>query len=136
MVLTKLKALYREWRDRRFLKRHGCKSWREYHYRFDEDCEPRASRVKDYYKGYPYVYCIEDHKHNAYDWDLGYSGLYIISEWCENNCVGKFRFNCLRVINYPSTGNEWEINEMGGGDYIFAAFKESKDYMMFLLRWA
>jgi hypothetical protein len=31
---------------------------------------------------------------------------------------------------------EWEFNDLGGGDYIFVAFNNEKDYMMFLLRWA
>jgi hypothetical protein len=35
----------------------------------------------------------------------------------------------------PATANEWEINELGGGDYIFVAFKEQRDYTWFILRW-
>jgi hypothetical protein len=35
----------------------------------------------------------------------------------------------------PSTGNEWHINELGGGDYIFAAFKDPEDFFIFRLKW-
>jgi hypothetical protein len=37
------------------------------------------------------------------------------------------------VIKYH---NQWEFNDIGGGDYIFAAFKDEQDFVMFALRWA
>jgi hypothetical protein len=36
----------------------------------------------------------------------------------------------------PSTGNEWTINELGGGDHVFIAFKNEQDLIMFALRWS
>jgi len=36
----------------------------------------------------------------------------------------------------PSTANEWEVNELGGGDYIFFACQDPQDYTLFLLRWS
>jgi hypothetical protein len=40
-----------------------------------------------------------------------------------------------RAINYPSTGNQWTINEIGGLDYIFFACQDEQDFLMFNLRW-
>jgi hypothetical protein len=48
----------------------------------------------------------------------------------------KFRSDILRVIKCPATANEWELNDIGGGDALFYAFKDSRDYTMFLLRWS
>jgi hypothetical protein len=41
-----------------------------------------------------------------------------------------------RAMNAPGTAWEWHINELGGGDYIFAAFKDPEDFFMFSLKWA
>jgi hypothetical protein len=127
---------YREWSERRFLKRHGCETREEYDHRYDPDIVHRASRVKNFYKGYPYVHCFEDRQHIIYHWDLGYDGIWIATQWCKENLKGKYRFDFHRVIKEPSTANEWEVNELGGGDYIFFACQDPKDFTLFLLRWS
>lgn len=131
-MFEKLKEKYIYYRDLAFLKKHGCKTWKEYHRKFDPDCNIGARRIKDIYYGYPYVYCFENHQHSVYDWDVGYDGSYVVTKWCEENLTGKFRLDVHRVILYNGI---WEINEIGGGDYVFAAFKDPKDFTHFLLRW-
>jgi hypothetical protein len=37
------------------------------------------------------------------------------------------------VIKYH---NQWECNDIGGGDYLFAAFKNERDFSWFLMRWS
>ncbi len=133
--LNYLQAKIETWRDRRFLNKHGCENWEQYNYRFDPDRNERAYRVKDYYCGYPYWTMFLDHSHQVYYWDLGVDGIYIVSEWCKQNLSSKFRFDFLRVMNEPSTANEWEINELGGRDYIFFACQDERDFLMFNLRW-
>lgn len=135
-MLTTIKLKFQKWKDQRFLKRHGCETWKQYNYRFDPDINRRCTAIRDFYHGYPYVYCFENRKHQIYWWDLGYDGSYDIVEWCEQYCKDKFRIDCYRVIKYPSTSNEWTMNDMGGGDYYFAAFKNERDYNWFLLRWS
>jgi|688.fasta_scaffold1452166_1 hypothetical protein len=136
------KQQYKAWKDRRFLKRHGCRDWEEYHYCYDPDRNIRCTRVKDYYHGYPYWHVFERSNHYCYKllYDYGPGGhrcgYHDIIDWCEENAKGKHRTDFLRVIKYPSTGNEWEINEFVGGDHIFVAFKEERDYLMFVLRWS
>lgn len=133
-ILEKIKAKYNTWIEKRFLARNGCKDWATYHRMTDTDINWRASRVKDFYHGYPYVYCIENHKHFAYFWEIHTDGMWVMSNWCDENCKDKYRFDFHRVIkNY---WNDWEVNEIGGGDYIFAAFKNERDFTMFALKWS
>lgn len=126
---------YKQWKDERFLHKHGCKSWEQYYHRYDPDIERRSTKIKDFYKGYPYVYCFENREHQIYWWDLGYDGSKEIVEWCQQHCKDKFRFDGHRVIKASYTSNEWEMNELGGGDYCFAAFKDKEDYIWFSLKW-
>ena len=130
-IIQKLKSSYDDWRERRFLRKHGCKNREQYNLKYDPLHNPRANRLVDFYHGYKYIYCFENHKHDKI------SLLTVVTIWClEENLSGKWRFDVHRAIKYPSTGNEWEINEIGGGDYIFAAFTDERDYMLFTLRWS
>lgn len=133
-MIDQIKQRYREWKEQRFLKKHGCETWEQYHRRYDPDYNIRATRIKDYYHGYPYQHCFENRQHQIYWWDLGIDGSKEIVDWCEENCEDKFRFDCLRVIkNY---WGKWEVNEISGGDYCFVAFKNKQDFLMFMLRWS
>lgn len=132
-TLIFLRWWIKDWRDARFLHRQGFPTWREYYRHHDTDINFRASKVKNFYFGYPYVYCIEDPNHTAYDWNVGTDGITILSEWCDKNCKGKYRFDFLRVSRHSG---EWEIDELGGGDNVFVAFKEKRDLSMFLLKWS
>ena len=129
---TKIKT----WQDNRFLKRHGCDNWYQYHRRYDPDIHIQCTRIKDFYHGYPYVYCFENHQHEVYYWDLGIDGTRTVGKWCDENCKDKHRMDFHRVMKAPSTGNEWTINELGGGDHVFIAFKNEQDLIMFALRWS
>ena len=144
MIFQRLEQSYREWRDRRFLKRRGCDSWAEYHRVYDPDYDIRASRIQDYYRGYPHVHCFDDHRHYVYQMiaDHGPAGVVYghteIHRWTEANCQDKVRFDFLRVKksdhNRIST-YDWDINEISGLDLVFVAFKNEQDYLVFLLRW-
>ena len=132
-LLTYLRTKIKTWQDNRFLKRHGCESWAQYNRQYDPDINWRATRVNDFYHGYPYVYCFENHRHEVYHWDVHIDGTYVIDNWCDDNCKGKHRMDFHRVIKYH---NQWEFNDLGGGDYIFAAFKNERDFNWFLMRWS
>ena len=145
MMFQRLKQQWRAWQDRRFLKRRGCDSWAEYHRVYDPDYDIRASRIQDYYRGYPHVHCFDDHRHYVYQMiaDHGPAGcLYghsVIHRWTEANCQDKVRFDFLRVkksdYNRIST-YDWDINEISGQDLVFAAFKNERDHLHFVLRWS
>ena len=140
MKLLRLKARYRRWRAARKLRKSGYASWALYRRHCDLDIEWYTHRITDFYKGYPFVYCFEDrNNHYAYELiaDYGPGGLIFgqdrIMAWCEENSKSKYRFDCQRV---SKRNGEWHFDEMGGGDFIFAAFKDERDYIMFLLRWS
>lgn len=130
---------YRSWSEYRFLRKHGCTTRKEYNRKYDPDYNCRATRIADYYHGYPYVYCFEDEHHFAYAHIADYGpggvrwGFHDINDWCEQHLTHKFRMDGHRVYKYFN--DEWAINEIGGGDYIFAAFKSEVDYLHFRLRW-
>jgi hypothetical protein len=133
-IVDNIKTKYHSWQENRFLKKHGCESWKQYHRKYDSDFNIRASEIPWIYFGYPYVYCFEDRQHEVYYWDIAIDGAFIITEWCEENLKNKFRFDFHRVVK--DTHGNWVINELGGGDYIFAAFKDERDYTYFLLKWS
>ena len=139
--LTFCQAKIKHWRDQRFLKKHGCKTWEQYNRQYDPDYNIRASRVVDFYHGYKYWLPIENHNHLAYYWEVHSDGMYVLNEWCKENFQGKFRFDFLRVhkqtpygLNGPED-SEWWINELGGSDYIFFACQEEQDLLWFSLKW-
>ena len=142
MWLNRIKAWVRKKRAERKLKKSGYRSWAVYGRNNDPSITWHASRVKDFYCGYKYVYCFEDRKHYAYDllYDYGPGGIRYgnddIYDWMDQHATFTSRMDMHRAIKYPSTANEWEFNDLGGGDYVFVAFKNEKDYMLFLLRWA
>jgi hypothetical protein len=139
--MLRLKTRFRKWKAKRKLEKSGYKSWEQYRRNNDPGITWRASRVKDFYRGYKYVYCFEDRKHYAYEllYDYGPGGIRYgnddIYDWMDKHAKFTSRMDIHRVIRYPSTGMEWEFNDLGGGDYVFVGFKNEKDYMMFLLRW-
>jgi len=133
-MISYLKQKYLDWKEQIFLKSYGFETRAQYERFHDPDYNIRATRIKDYYHGYPYVYRFDDCDHTIYFWDLGHDGRYVINKWCQENLKDKFRFDFLRVWQDRYT-QEWEINSLGGGDYIFIAFKNEQDFMWFRLRW-
>lgn len=140
--LNRIKAWFRKKRAERKLKKSGYDSWEHYRRNNDPNILWRATRVKDFYCGYKYVYCFEDRNHYAYDllYDYGPGGIRYgnddIYDWLDQHARFNSRMDMHRVIKYPSTNNQWEFNDLGGGDYIFVAFKNEKDLTHFLLRWS
>jgi hypothetical protein len=141
-LIRRIRAWFRKKRAERKLEKSGYESWAVYRRMCDPDVVYCSDRVKDFYRGYKFVHCIENRNHYAYDliYDYGPGGIKYgesdIYDWMDKKPRFKSRMDMHRVIKYPSTSNEWTFNDMGGGDYIFVAFKDEKDYMMFLLRWS
>jgi len=134
MVIEFIKRKKEEIRRRYILWKHGYKDWAVYQRMTDSDIFWQATKIVDFYHGYHYVYCIENRNHHAYHWDIAFDGGWQLHQWCEKNCEDKFRFDWHRVLrNYCG---EWEVNEIAGGDYIFAAFKSERDFNWFMLKWA
>ena len=140
-MINLLKTKLAKWKEDRFLKKHGCRTRKEYDRMYDPDYCIRALEMANYYHGYKHVHCFENHKGFAYQtiYDFGpggyRTGFNVICDWCEENLTNKWRYDCHRVIKAPSTANKWSINEIGGGDHYFFAFMDDEDYFMFKLQW-
>lgn len=128
-----LKTNWNFYRHTAYLKKKG---WTEEQYQNinDPDRNLRASRIKDYYHGYPCITVFESSRGDPWTryptWIEGYDA---IQSWCKENCSDKWRTDIHRVIqNY---WGEWELNDIGGGDALFFAFKSQEDCFMFKLKW-
>lgn len=139
-MYKKLQEKYLAWREARFLARHGCEDRKQYNRRYDSKINPRASRISDYYAHYPYVHVFEDPLGDPWaQWGDWLVGLEEISEWCESNCQGSWRHDIHRVHaqvpTNPNHDKEYFINEFGL-DFVFFAFDNSYDALIFKLRWS
>ncbi len=130
-VLEELKGRWDFYRHTAYLKKRG---WTEEQYQEYNDPRrnPRATKIKDYYHGYPYFYSYQTSRIAPFTlyptWMDGYQA---IKDWCKSNCQGAWRHDILRVYEGQS---ELELNELGG-DALFFAFENERDYTMFILRW-
>jgi len=143
--IGRLYSHYLRWKDKLFLKRHGCKNWAEYNYRFDPDINKWAQTTKTFYMNYPYIYVFKDATSEAFsgypDWTDGYENL---KQWCNSNCVGKWRSDIHRVLpsnfftdpHNVDSSEDYSMNDIGGYDFIFFAFMEDADYIWFVTRWS
>lgn len=137
-TINEIRISIKLWKDACFLKRHGCETWEQYNRKYDSDCDKFAQTPRQYFKGYSRVYAMTDLTHSMYFSDIAYDGYYVINKWLKQNCTGKHRIDILRVVydsDHSSVGDMY-INEIGGRDFYFIAFKDEKDYLLFLLRWA
>jgi len=128
-----LKGRWDFYRHAAFLKKTG---WTEEQYQHfkDPNRDERASRIKDYYHGYPYIVVFESSRGDPWtrypSWIQAYNA---IEMWCEENCKDKFRSDIHRVMQ-DYWGN-WELNDIGGIDALFFVFKSQEDCFMFKLKW-
>lgn len=147
-LLKRIKARIRKWHSDRFLRKHHCRSYKEYNHRYDPDRNIHAVKVEDYYHGYPYVYLFTNSAHKIYDiYDYGmftsYPVAHDIINWCTKNCKHKFRHDCLSLTAYDApfiTENPlYVVGHLGLGYmpiYYAFAFKDKLEYTMFVLKWS
>jgi len=132
-VANDMKGRLEFYRHAAFLKKKG---WTEEQYQdyTDPDRNIRASRIKDYYHGYPYIVMFTSSQGDPWTRYLSWLEAYAaIETWCKENCDSKWRTDIHRVIQ-DYCGN-WELNDIGGGDTLFFAFKDVNDAFMFKLKW-
>ena len=125
-----------EWSWDRALERSGCQTWERYFRRYDPDYNECGYTVKEQLFGYPYIALVP---YRNLDWSFDpiwseyWNGAHIVN-WCNQNCRGKFRWHWERVI--VDHEGQYLPNGIGGGDELFFAFKDERDYILFLLRWS
>ncbi len=128
-MIDKLKELCKQYKDARFLKKHGCETWREYNRRYDPDFFSRARYVKNAYRGYKFITKLPDEYYGLREYSMKN-----IEKWCEENCKGKWRIDWFRGF-YDPKFNDFELNEISGIDELYFAFQDERDYFLFKLRW-
>jgi hypothetical protein len=138
--IHRLRALGRKIKAERKLKKSGYRSWSHYKHNRDPDVERYANHIDDFYKGYPYIYACPNPNHYAYQHIADYGpggtiyGFNEIEFWCHEKIRWNFRCDFHRV--YENQWGKMELNDIGGYDTIFFAFKREQDFTHFLLRWA
>ena len=142
-----IKARVRKYLANRKLEKSGYRSWRVYRHNRDDDVVRYADKVSDFYsEKYTYVHRI-DYLHYAYtcvhDWGPGglIFGYEVMRDWCEAKCRFKYRMDIHRVYHQTGIGvngdlhEDYWFNDIGGSDFVYFAFQNEQDYLMFLLRW-
>ncbi len=138
--MLRLKARIRKYRAYRKLKKSGYTTWRAYRHNNDKGVAKYAQCVEDFYIEYPYVYSCPNPKHYAYQLiaDYGPAGQYFgyeeMNDWCHEKIRWNFRCDCHRV--WENSQGKMELNDIGGYDIIYFAFKREQDFTHFLLRWS
>jgi hypothetical protein len=138
--MLRIKARIRKWKAERKLKKSGYENWRQYKHNRDSGVEQYAQCVEDFYLDYPYVYACKNPTHYAYqcldDFGLGVQrfGFDEMNDWCHEKIRWNFRCDMHRV--YENQWGRMELNDIGGYDIIYFAFKREQDFTHFLLRWA
>lgn len=110
---------------------------RKLHIRFSQDnrlgrdtgINLRASTVREYFQGYKYVVTLPWRDESPDDMQKE------IYCWLDENHIMEFTHNILRVSSSYHSADVYVIDEMGGGDLWFWAFKNERDAMLFALRW-
>lgn len=140
--LNKISSSYKSWKEKRFLKKHNVETWEQYHRQYDPDRNIRASKVTDYYHGYKYVIQFTTSRSDPFTrYNTWIEALDGMCAWCKANCNDKWRNDIMRVYKQTALGwdgdseEEWWINDIGGGDVLFFAFKDEQDAFLFKLTW-
>lgn len=127
----KYKLLERQW-DRVL---RGYSSWEHYCYVNDADYNPAGYTVRDQLHGYPYIALVPYNRIQT-EFEPLFGPIRHgnhIKEWCDKNCRGKYRWHWERVI--VDHAGQYLPNGIGGTDELFFAFKDERDYLMFVLKW-
>ena len=147
-ILRRIKAYIRLKKNRRFLKKHHCNTWRQYNKEYDQDIIRHATLLSQFYYGYPYLAYFEDSKSMPLHYRDWQDWLRDMRDWADKNCTDKYRYDIHRVIrerglihnDYDDTmiwtdTEEFSMNDIGGLDVLFFAFKSKKDLVWFKLKW-
>ena len=135
-----MRAVIRGAKAIRKLKKSGYKNWRQYKHNRDPDVNQYCIYLDQFYKGYPYLYSISDYRHYAYHLlaDHGPGGRVYgydeMKDWLDKKIRWNYRVDIHRV--WIDQSGRAELNDIGGSDIIYFAFKREQDFTHFLLRWA
>lgn len=129
-MFTKIVELYKEWKQKRFFKKHGVENWEEYNIKYDPDFDYGGYAISEMFHGYPNVMLIPNPTLVA---DMFGPCIYSapIIDWCKENCKGKYRVQIVSVI--VDEHGKFIYSGKYGEDELFVSFKNEDDAMLFLL---
>jgi len=122
---------WKSWKLHHLLRTSGCETIEQYNHIYDPDINRRATTIPRFYFNYPYVVKIPE----VYAESDFYIGVDILTQWCKQHCKGKWRHDWHRIL-YPDYWMEidgYNINDIGGSDFVFFAFQSDRDYNWFIL---
>lgn len=130
-----IKKRYKEWKDNRFLKKHGVRSWKEYHRVYDKRINRGTSYLSRYYHGYPATVIITMDKLRDSPWRHHpfTSDAYGLTLWCHENCEHDWRHDWHRG---SFMNDDFYIMELGNEDIVVFAFHDEQDAFKFKMRWS
>jgi hypothetical protein len=147
-LLRRIKAYIRLRKNKNFLRKNSVSSWKDYNKVYDKDIIRYATIVSHYYHGYAYTCYFEEVPELYRPMNGWLTWLKEMDKWAETNCSDKFRYDIHRVIRekglihneYDDTIlwsdiEDFSMNDIGGRDILFFAFKSERDLSWFKLRW-
>jgi hypothetical protein len=142
MILSFIRSRYKRWVDKRYLKKHHCRSWEQYNHVYDEGRNVKADNLTDYYCGYNAIVHVRwAIVSNLPSWhDPLMPQPYELVNWCKEHCTDDFRLDDIKgkfinsrfVISHLS---EFVPHWNAIPTEVFIAFKSEKDALLFKLRW-
>lgn len=131
-IIDKLKDRYITWRTGKNKQQREWEAW------YEDNVNYRATRIKDMFKKFEHVIIVNPDKFFSHE-EMGWwipcqdaKQYFHPQRTLGDNAVWRFE----RVIKYPSTSNEWEVNELGGSDTVFVATNNREDAIMIALKYA
>lgn len=146
-AINELKTRWQKYHHDAYLKKMGW-SEDEFERHNDPDIDKYADRIVDFYQGYQYIHVFESARNDPFTryntWSTACDAMCM---WCQENCQDKWREDIHFVHEQTSIDpmglektdwwkREWWMNEIGGREVLFFAFKSSQDYTLFCLKWS
>jgi hypothetical protein len=139
MILSFIRSRYKRWVDKRYLKKHHCRSWEQYNHVYDEGRNVNADNLTDYYCGYNAIVHVRwAIVVNLPSWhDPFGGGYYELTNWCKEHCTDDFRLDDIagKFINSKYVMADTLLSNSVISNQVFIAFKSEKDALLFKLRW-
>lgn len=115
-------------KERLYLKRHDVETWEQFHRKFDPDFNSESTTISGLFFGYHSFHLVD--AHFVADLFGPHPSSTHIREWCEKNCVGKYRLQELESWGFDDA--RIYTKQLGNVD-LFVAFKEREDAINYAL---
>jgi len=114
------------------------KTQREAEEWFNQNVNIRANRINDRYRNFKHIFSVSPDKFFDHSEPFGWVPCTDARKyfWPHRQLGDNAVWGWHRVIKSPSTGNDWEINEIGGEDIVFVATNNGEDAVIMALKYS